>query len=54
VAAAIGSVAGLQLVGLIAPAAGLGRAIELCGLAAIAGVFLLFLLPETKENSLPE
>ena len=54
VAAAAGSIAGLQAVGLIAPRAGLGHAIELCGVAAIAGVFFLFLLPETKQAPLPD
>lgn len=54
VAAAAGSIAGLQAVGLIAPRAGLGHAIEICGVAAIAGVFFLFLLPETKQAPLPD
>jgi MFS family permease len=54
VAAAAGSIAGLQAVGLIAPSAGLGHAIELGGLAAIAGAVLLFLLPETKQAPLPD
>jgi MFS family permease len=54
VAAAIGSVVGLQAVGLISPSAGLGRAIELCGVAAIAGAFLLLMLPETKQAPLPD
>jgi predicted MFS family arabinose efflux permease len=54
VAAAIGSVAGLQVVGLLAQSLGLGRAIELVGVAALAGAFLLFLLPETKQAPLPD
>jgi MFS family permease len=54
VAAAIGSVVGLQAVGLISPSTGLGRAIELCGVAAIAGAFLLLMLPETKQAPLPD
>ena len=54
VAAAIGSVAGLQVVGFLSPSAGLGRAIELCGVAAIAGAFLLVMLPETKQAPLPD
>ena len=54
VAGAAGSIAGLQLVGLLAPSAGLGHAIELCGVAALAGAFLLFLLPETKQAPLPD
>jgi MFS family permease len=54
VAAAAGSIAGLQAVGFLAPSSGLGRAIELCGVAAIAGALLLFLLPETKQTPLPD
>jgi putative MFS transporter len=54
VAGAIGSVVGLQAVGYLALAAGLGRAIELGGVAAIAGALLLFLLPETKQAPLPD
>jgi MFS family permease len=54
VAAAVGSVVGLQAVGYVAPAIGLGHAIELGGVAAIAGAALLFLLPETKQTPLPD
>lgn len=54
VAAAIGSVAGLQAVGVLSGSIGLGRAIELGGVVALAGAFLLFLLPETKQEPLPE
>jgi len=54
VAAAAGSIAGLQLVGLFSQPFGLGRAIELSGLAAILGAMLLFALPETKQAPLPE
>lgn len=54
VLAAIGGIAGLQLVGFLAPSAGLGGAIELGAIAAIAGALLLFLLPETKQQPLPE
>lgn len=54
VAAAVGSIVGLQAVGLIAPAIGLGHAIELGGVAAIAGAALLLLLPETKQAPLPD
>jgi MFS family permease len=53
-AAAVGSIAGLQVVGLFAQQAGLGRAIAWSGLAAIAGALLLFALPETKQGPLPE
>jgi MFS family permease len=54
VAAALGSVVGLQAVGLLAPAVGLGHAIELGGLVALVGAALLFLLPETKQVPLPD
>lgn len=54
VAAAIGSVAGLQAVGLLSQSIGLGRALELVGVAALAGAFLLLLLPETKQAPLPD
>jgi MFS family permease len=54
VAAAVGSVAGLQAVGFLSQSFGLGRAIEVVGLAALAGAFLLFLLPETKQAPLPD
>jgi hypothetical protein len=54
VAAAVGSVAGLQVVGLLSLSLGLGRALELVGVAAVAGAFLLLLLPETKEAPLPD
>jgi MFS family permease len=54
VVAAVGGIAGLQIVGLLSSSAGLGGAIELGGVAAIAGALLLFLLPETKQQPLPE
>lgn len=54
VAAAAGSIAGLQVVGLFAQQAGLGRAIAWSGLAAVAGALLLFGLPDTKQAPLPE
>jgi predicted MFS family arabinose efflux permease len=54
VAAAGGSVAGLQAVGLLSQSLGLGRAIGLGGIAAVVGALLLFFLPETREQPLPE
>src|SRR5205823_1303562 len=54
VAAAVGSIAGLQAVGVLAATTGLGGAIQLGGVVALAGALLLFLLPETKQQPLPE
>jgi predicted MFS family arabinose efflux permease len=54
VAAAAGSIAGLQAVGALSQSLGLGRAIELGGIAAVVGALLLFFLPETKQQPLPE
>ena len=53
VAAAAGSIAGLQAVGFLAPSSGLGRAIELCGVAAIAGALLLYLLQPKVRTAFP-
>lgn len=53
-AGAIGSITGLVLVAALAASAGLGGAIELGGVAAVAGALLLFLLPETRQQPLPE
>jgi MFS family permease len=53
-AGAAGGIAGLQLVGLASHALGLGRAIGLAGAAALAGVLLLLLLPETRGKPLPD
>ena len=53
-AGALGSIAGLAGVALLSGPLGLGRAIELGGVAAVAGALLLFLLPETKQQPLPE
>ena len=49
VAFAIGGVAGLQAVGLLSLSFGLGLAIGLVGVAALAGAALLVLLPETNK-----
>ena len=53
-AGAVGSIAGLALVATLVASTGLGGAIELGGVAAVAGALLLFLLPETKQQPLPE
>jgi len=53
-AAALGSVAGLQAVGVVSQSVGLGRALELAGIVALAGAALLLLLPETRGSPLPD
>jgi MFS family permease len=53
-AVAVGGIVGLQAVGRLASTVGLGNAIELGGVVAIAGALLLFLLPETKHQPLPD
>jgi predicted MFS family arabinose efflux permease len=52
-AAAVGGVAGLQLVGVLQPRAGLGASVALAGGAAVVGAALLLLLPETAGERLP-
>ena len=54
VAGAIGSVAGLQAIGLVSQGLGLGRALALAALLALAGAFLLIFLPETRQSPLPD
>ena len=54
VAAAAGSVAGLQAVGALSQSIGLGPAIEVAGVVALAGATLLLLLPETRGAPLPD
>jgi len=53
-AVAIGGIVGLQAVGRLASSVGLGGAIELGGVLAVGGALLLFLLPETRQQPLPE
>ena len=53
-AVAIGGIVGLQAVGRMASSVGLGGAIELGGVVAVGGALLLFLLPETRQQPLPE
>lgn len=53
-AAAVGSVAGLQGVGLLSQSVGLGSALALTGVVAFAGAGLLLLLPETRGAPLPD
>jgi len=54
VAAAAGSVVGLQAVGALSQSIGLGPAIEAAGVVALAGAALLLLLPETRGAPLPD
>ena len=53
-AAAIGGVAGLQLVGLLQPRVGLGTGVAAVATAAVVGAALLLLLPETAGDRLPQ
>ncbi|MDQ6773170.1 MAG: MFS transporter, partial [Candidatus Dormibacteraeota bacterium] len=52
-AVAFGGIVGLQLVGLLQPRVGLGRALVLCGACALAGALLPLALPETRGRPLP-
>ncbi len=54
VAAAIGGIVGLQVVGFLSSGVGLGRSLALAGLVGFAGAALLLLLPETKQAPLPD
>ena len=54
VAAALGGVAGLQVVGLLEARTGVGRAILVTVLAGVVAAGLLLLLPETRGRPLPE
>ena len=54
VAAAAGSIVGLQAVGALSQSIGLGPAIEVSGVVALAGAALLLLLPETRGAPLPD
>jgi len=54
VAGSIGGIAGLQLVGLLSGRLGLGGAIALASVVALAGAVILLLLPETKGKPLPD
>ena len=54
VAAALGGIAGLQLVGKLEPGFGLGPSIVLLSTAALFGALVLLLLPETSGKPLPE
>ena len=53
-AAAVGSVAGLQAVGLLSLSMSLGTALGLTGVVAFLGALLLLLLPETRGAPLPD
>lgn len=53
-AIAVGGITGFQVVARLTGMVGLGGAIELGGVAALVGALLLLLLPETKQQPLPE
>lgn len=53
-AAGVGSVAGLQAVGLLSQSVSLGTALGLTGVVAFLGALLLLLLPETRGAPLPD
>jgi predicted MFS family arabinose efflux permease len=53
-AAGVGSVAGLQAVGLLSQSMSLGTALGLTGVVAFLGALLLLLLPETRGAPLPD
>ncbi|HEY8812019.1 MAG TPA: MFS transporter [Candidatus Dormibacteraeota bacterium] len=54
VAAALGGIVGLQLVGRLEPGFGLGSSIVLLSAAAFVGALVLLALPETGGKPLPE
>jgi hypothetical protein len=54
VAGAIGGIIGLQVVGLLSPAVGLGPAVGIAGVAALGGSAVLLLLPETRGKPLSD
>ena len=54
VAAAVGGVAGLQLVGRMEPSFGLARSLVLLCAVAVAGALLLLALPESSGQPLPD
>jgi MFS family permease len=54
VAASVGGIVGLELVGWLDPALGLGRALLVMAAGAAVGAALLALLPETRGRPLPD
>jgi hypothetical protein len=54
VAASLGGIVGLGLVGWLDPALGLGRALLVMAAGAAVGAALLALLPETRGRPLPD
>lgn len=54
VAGAMGGILGLQVVGALTPALGLGKALALVAVCGLAASVILLLLPETKGKPLPD
>jgi predicted MFS family arabinose efflux permease len=54
VCGALGGIAGLQLVGLLSRHIGLGESLAVVGVIALVGAALLWLLPETRGQPLPD
>jgi MFS family permease len=52
-AGSVGAVLGLQLVALLAPGQGLGRALMATALGLLVGALLLLRFPETRGQPLP-
>ncbi|TMD78851.1 MAG: MFS transporter [Chloroflexi bacterium] len=54
VAAAMGGIIGLQIVGALSPVLGLGRSLAVLAAAGVLSAALLLLLPETRGRPLPD
>ena len=53
-AAAMGGIIGLQIVGALSPVLGLGRSLAVLAAAGVLSAALLLLLPETRGRPLPD
>jgi MFS family permease len=54
VAGTAGAIVGLQLVAVLSPHLGLGRAIAVVAIAGVASSLVLLMLPETRGRPLPD